>query len=114
MATPDQIEANDVAIVLRPNYNGVDKWSGDYQVLISGFGPFTLPEQNVRELISMAMLLASAVALMEKDVKYTEKLMKVCADLYGSGDDIDINELNSVNDDSFVLSSTTKTFGGMQ
>ena len=114
MATPGQIEPNDVAIVLRPDYDGTNDWTGNYQVLISGFGPFTLPEENVRELISLAMLLASTVALMEKDVTYTEKLMKVCADLYGSGDDIDINELNSVNDDSFVLSSTTKTFGGMQ
>jgi hypothetical protein len=114
MATPDQIEANDVAIVLRPNYNGVDKWSGDYQVLISGFGPFTLPEENVRELISLAMLLASSVALMEKDATYAEKLMKECIELYGGANDIDINELNNVNDDSFMLSSTTKTFGGMQ
>lgn len=114
MATPDQIEPNDVAIVLRPDYNGVGKWNGNYQVLISGFGPFTLPEENVREMVSLAMLLASAVALMEKDASFAEKLMGECASLYGSANDIDINELNSVNDDSFVLSNTTKTFGGMQ
>jgi hypothetical protein len=114
MATPNQIEPNDVAIVLRPDYNGVDKWNGNYQVLISGFGPFTLPEENVREMISLAMLLASSVSLIEKDVTYAEKLFKECSTLYCSPNDIDINELNNVTDESFMLSSTTKTFGGMQ
>ena len=114
MATPDQIEPNDVAVVLRPDYSGTDAWNGNYQVLISGFGPFTLPEENVREMISLAMLMASTVALMEKDVTFAEKLMKECSNLYCSPGDIDINELNNVKDESFSLSSTTKTFGGMQ
>jgi hypothetical protein len=115
METTDQIRPNDVAIVLRPDYQDSGKWEGNYQVLISGFGPFTLPEENVRELIGVAMLLASTVSLIEKDVSFAEKLMDECSRLYCNPQDIDINELNNnFNDEDFVLSSTSKTYGGMQ
>ena len=84
-------------------------------MLISGFGPFTLPEENVRELISIAMLLASTISLMEKDVSFAERLMEECSRLYCSPQDIDINELNNnFNDKDFVLSSASKTYGSLQ
>lgn len=79
--------------------------------MISGYGPFTMKEDDVRELISMAMLMASSVSLMEKDEKFTEKLMTHCAEVYTDPNDIAFDD--DVDSD-FKLTTATRCVGGMQ
>lgn len=78
--------------------------------MIAGYGPFTLTEEDARELVSLAMVIASSVSLMEKDVKFTEKLLKHCAETYADPDSITVSGI----DESFTLSSSTKCIGGLQ
>lgn len=77
--------------------------------MIAGYGPFTLTEEDARELVSLAMVVASSISLMEKDVKFAEKLLKHCAETYTDPDSISIS-----GDESFTLSSSTKCIGGLQ
>lgn len=112
-APEEKIKPNDVAIVLRPIITEGEDWEGNFEILIAGIGPATIPEDNIRELISMAMLMATTISIMEKDVEFTEKIMIECAKLYGEADDIDIeNMVNSEN--SHMLTMNSKTVGGMQ
>lgn len=103
-----KIEPNDVAIILRPSVKEGKEWNGNFELLIAGYGPFSITEDSVRDLVGMAMLIASAVPMMESSVDFTEKLMEMCQKVYGEPDDV-IN--NSV---SGVLTSDTKCYGGMQ
>lgn len=105
-----KIKPNDIAIILRPDFKEEEKWEGGFEVLISGYGPFTMSEDEVRELISMAMLMASSVSLMEKDEKFTETLMTHCAEVYTDPSDIAIDDV----DDDFKLTAGTRYVGGMQ
>lgn len=103
-----KIEPNDIAVILRPSIEKGKEWSGNFELLIAGYGPFSMSEDNVRELVSMAMLIASAVPMMESSVEFTEKLMEMCHRVYGSPEDV-IN--SSV---SGVLTNDTKCYGGLQ
>lgn len=69
-----------------------------------------MAEDEVRSMVSIAMMMASTISLMEEDVKLTEKVMERCAQIYTDPDDI----MTSDVDDSFTLLSTTKCVGGMQ
>lgn len=110
MDSSTEIKANDVVIILRPTIT--DKgWDGDYQIMIGGFGPFTLSQDEVRSLTSMAMIIAAVVPAMEKDEKLTEQLMLECADYYCEQDSDVLTEMMV---DEFVLNANTKTYGGMQ
>ena len=103
-----KIEPNDVAIILRPFVEEGKEWNGNFELLIAGYGPFSITEENVRELVSMAMIIASAVPMMESSTEFTEKLMEMCQKIYGEPDDV----INSVA--TGVLASDTKCYGGMQ
>lgn len=106
------IKPNDVVVILRPNFEEETEWDGVFEIIIGGFGPVTMPADSIRDLVSMAMLIATTVQMMEKDVDLTERIMAECAEYYGEADDI-IDNLNDTNDE-FVLTVHTKTIGGMQ
>ena len=112
--TREDMKPNDVAMILRPIIVEGEEWDGGFEVLIAGIGPVTLPENNIRELISMAMLVATTIPMMENDSELTEKIMIECAKVYGDADDVDIqNMIDSVEGgSSFTINS--KTVGGMQ
>lgn len=112
-APEESLRPNDVAMVLRPITVANEPWDGSFEILITGIGPATMPEDNIRELISMAMLVATTIPMMEGDVDLTEKIMVECAKLYGDADDIDIQKM--INEDKgHVLTYESKTVGGMQ
>jgi len=112
-APEESLRPNDVAMVLRPITVANEPWDGSFEILITGIGPATMPEDNIRELISMAMLVATTIPMMEGDVDLTEKIMVECAKLYGEADDIDIEKM-MVSDTGMTLTINSKTFGGMQ
>jgi hypothetical protein len=107
------IHPNDVAVILRPSFEEGQDWNGNFEIIISGFGPMTMPEENVREMMSMAMLIATVIPMMEKDVKLTERIMEECAKYYGDPESVVINDDDPINDD-YVLTVNSKTVGGMQ
>jgi hypothetical protein len=109
----DNLQPNDVAMVLRPIRNDDDEWDGSFEILISGVGPVTMPEENVRELISMAMLVATTIPMMEKDSDLTEQIMIECAKFYGEADDVDIAKMLEPSGE-FTLTINSKTVGGTQ
>jgi hypothetical protein len=81
-------------------------------VVIAGIGPITMPEDSMRELISMAMLVATTIPMMENDSELTEKIMIECAKVYGDADDVDIQTLTTTEEGlSFTIDS--KTVGGV-
>lgn len=107
------IHPNDVAIILRPTLEDDQDWNGNFEIIISGFGPMTMSEENARELISMAMLVASIIPMMEKDEKLTERVMAECAKYYGDPADVDFQD-NKIIDSEYTLTVNSKTVGGMQ
>lgn len=111
MDTP--IYPNDVAVILRPDYKEGTDWNGGFEIIIAGFGPVTMPEDSMRDLVGMAMLIATTVPMMEKDEKLTEQVMTACAEYYGDPDNVMVDS-DDVADDGFVLSADTKTVGDMQ
>jgi hypothetical protein len=110
MDTP--VKPNDVVVILRPNFEEEKEWDGCFEILIGGFGPVTMPADNMRELVSMAMLIGTTVQIMEQDAKFTERIMEECAKYYGEPDDV--MDSKAPQDDDFVLTIHTKTVGGMQ
>lgn len=113
MDTP--IQPNDIAIILRPEHKEGEDWNGNFEIIISGFGPVTMSEQDIRELISMAMLVATIVPMMEQDAKLTERVMMECAKYYGKADNITIMDADDdIADDGYVLTADSKTVGGVQ
>ena len=111
--TEQPLKPNDVALVLRPIVTEDNEWDGNFEVFITGVGPITIPEGNIRDLISIAMLVATTISMMEEDVDLTEKIMTECAKLYGDADDVDIQTMLST-EESLSLTVNSKTFGGMQ
>ena len=112
-APEESLRPNDVAMVLRPILTEGEEWDGNFEILITGVGPTTMPEDSIRELISMAMLVATTIPMMEQDVDLTERIMIECAKLYGEADDVDIQKM-IVSDTGLTLTVNSKTFGGMQ
>jgi hypothetical protein len=106
------MKPNDVAMILRPIIVEGEEWDGGFEVLIAGIGPITMPEDSIRELISMAMLVATTIPMMESDVELTEKIMTECAKVYGDADDVDIQNMTSV-EDGLSLTIDSKTVGGV-
>lgn len=112
-ASEESLRPNDVAMVLRPILTEGEEWDGNFEILITGVGPTTMPEDSIRELISMAMLVATTIPMMEQDVDLTERIMIECAKLYGEADDVDIQKM-IVSDTGLTLTVNSKTIGGMQ
>lgn len=114
MDAPDEnIKPNDVALILRPIITDNEPWDGHFEILIAGIGPATIAEDSIRELISMAMMIATTIPLMEKDVEFTEKVMTECAKLYGDADDVEIRNMIE-SEDNNILTLNSKTVGGIQ
>lgn len=112
-ASEESLRPNDVAMVLRPILTEGEEWDGNFEILITGVGPTTMHEDSIRELISMAMLVATTIPMMEQDVDLTERIMIECAKLYGEADDVDIQKMIA-SDNGMTLTVNSKTFGGMQ
>jgi len=47
-----QIKPNDIAVILRPNHQSGVEWDGDFEVLVSGFGPVTMSKDDIDKLIA--------------------------------------------------------------
>lgn len=112
-STEESLKPNDVAVILRPVLVEGEEWDGNFEVLISGIGPTTMPEENIRELVSMGMLIATTIPMMETDVEFTEKIMIECAKFYGEASDIDLQNMLEP-DKGMTLTINSKTIGGMQ
>ena len=108
MGTP--FKPNDVAIILRPDYEEGREWSGNFEIIIAGVGPVSIPEDNMRDIVGMAMIMAASVPAMEEDVNITEKLMTKCAEVYGDADDVMLSGI----DEEHSLTASTKCVGGIQ
>jgi hypothetical protein len=109
-----ELQPNDVAVILRPLIGEDGKWVGEYEVLVTGFGPVTMTRDQMDDLIGMGVLLASVVPLMGKDEKVAEMIMDHCNEFYGDiGTFTYDTDFNSF-EDSDVLSVNTKVVGGMQ
>lgn len=107
------LKPNDVTLILRPILDSENEWDGSFEILIAGIGPATVPEEETRDLISMAMLLATVVPMMEQDVALTERIMIECAKIYGDADDVDIRKMTAKTT-PVLLTETSETVGGIQ
>lgn len=96
-----KIQPNDIVLILRPDVIDNEEWVGTFEVVISGYGPFTISMDDVQGLVTMAMMMASTVSLMEESEEFAQKVMIRCAEIYGQS-----NEK--------VLSMSTKCVGGVQ
>lgn len=111
--THRELIPNDVAVILRPKFEEDNKWHGEFEVLVTGFGPITMEKEQMDDMIGMGVILASVVPLMEKEPELAERIMQFCNDFYG-----DIDLAYDPKHDSFgnkmTLTADTKTEGGMQ
>jgi len=112
METSTSLKPNDIALILRPTI--VDgKYQNNFQVLVSGFGPLTISEDDVNNLIGMATILASVIPHMEEDEALANKIVEYCGKMFGDIGDISYNaNHDSFGDGSFTIN--TKTIGGIQ
>jgi hypothetical protein len=112
MDSPTNLKPNDIALILRPII--VDgKYTNTFQVLVSGFGPLTISEDDVNNLIGMATILASVIPHMEEDEQLANKLVEYCGKMFGDVGDFSYNkDHDSFGDGSFTIN--TRTMGGMQ
>ena len=78
-----QIKPNDIAVILRPNHQSGVEWDGDFEVLVSGFGPVTMGKDDIDKLIAMGVLLASVFPFMEKNADIAHLIMEHCNKFYG-------------------------------
>ena len=112
MDSSTSLKPNDIALILRPNIvDGV--YTNNFQVLVSGFGPLTISEEAVNNLIGMATILASVIPHMEEDEQLANKLVEYCGKMFADIGDFSYNaEHDSFGDGSFTIN--TKTMGGIQ
>jgi len=112
MESSTSLKPNDIALILRPTI--VDgKYQNNFQVLVSGFGPLTITEDDVNNLIGMATILASVIPHMEEDEALANKLVEYCGKMFADVGDISYNaNHDSFGDGSFTIN--TKTVGGIQ
>lgn len=112
MESSTSLKPNDIALILRPTIvDGV--YQNNFQVLVSGFGPLTISEDDVNNLIGMATILASVIPHMEEDEALANKLVEYCGKMFGDVGDILYNaDHDSFGDGSFTIN--TKTVGGIQ
>ena len=112
MDSSTSLKPNDIALILRPTIvDGV--YQNNFQVLVSGFGPLTISEDDVNNLIGMATILASVIPHMEEDEALANKLVEYCGKMFADVGDISYNaNHDSFGDGGFTIN--TKTIGGIQ
>ena len=112
MAASTSLKPNDIALILRPTIvDGV--YTNNFQVLVSGFGPLTISEDDINNLIGMATILAATVQYMEEDEQLANKLVEYCGKMFGDVGDFFYNaDHDSFGDGNFTID--TKTVGGIQ
>ena len=112
MESTTSLKPNDIALILRPIIeDGV--YTKSFQVLVSGFGPLTISQDDADNLIGMAMILAATVQYMQEDDKLADKLVEYCGKVFADVGDFSYNpDHDSFNDGIFTVD--TKTVGGMQ
>lgn len=103
---------NDVAVVMRPIMNDSGEWNGDFELMVCVVGPVKLAEEDMQDMVGIATLMATTVSIMEEDKAFTERVMKKCDEIYEEGK-FDIGSEKTV-DKTHVLTSYSKTVGGMQ
>jgi len=82
-------------------------------VLVSGFGPLTISEDDVNNLIGMATILAATVQYMEEDEELANKLVEYCGKMFADVGDFFYNaDHDSFGEGGFTIN--TKTIGGVQ
>ena len=112
MDSSTSLKPNDIALILRPLIiDGV--YQNNFQVLVSGFGPLTISEDDINNLIGMATILASVIPHMEEDEALANKLVEYCGKMFADVGDFSYNaNHDSFGDGSFTIN--TKTIGGVQ
>lgn len=112
MDSSTSLRPNDIALILRPTIvDGI--YQNNFQVLVSGFGPLTISEDDVNNLIGMATILAATVQYMEEDEQLANKLVEYCGKMFGDVGDFFYNaDHDSFGDGNFTID--TKTVGGIQ
>jgi hypothetical protein len=112
MDSSTSLKPNDIALILRPHI--VDgRYTNTFNVLVSGFGPLTISQDDADNLIGMAMILAATVQYMQEDDKLADKLVEYCGKVFADvGDFLYNSDHDSFSDGSFTVD--TKTVGGMQ
>lgn len=111
MTRETELKPNDVAIILRPNIqNG--KWEGDFEVLVSGFGPITLSKEHMDDMIGMGVLVASVVPFMEEHEHIAKQIMEYCSKYYSHLGELAYDPNHNSFGDAFVLTEDTITHGG--
>ena len=112
MDSSTSLRPNDIALILRPTI--VDgKYQNNFQVLVSGFGPLTISEDDINNLIGMATILAATIQYMEEDEQLANKLVEYCGKMFADVGDFSYNaDHHSFGDGNFTIN--TKTIGGIQ
>lgn len=98
------IKPNDVALILRPYVDDNGGWTGQFNVLVSAFGPPTVSEEHISDLMSLAIMLSAAIALIEKDADLAGRLMDKSMEMY---------QEDPERYDVSALTANTKTYGGV-
>ena len=97
------LRPNDVCVVLRPSViQKGNEWDKSFEVLVSGFGPITIPEEDMQQLILMGMMLACCIPMMNDDNELFDKISKYCEERFG-----DVTA-------GTQITAFTQTVGGMQ
>lgn len=113
------LQPNDVAVILRPEIED-GRWIGNFEVNIGGFGPVSLNEKDMQDLVGLAVLIASCITKMEEDIEFTRALMEHCATRHGGHVEMASEVAYDPNHDSFsdsddiMLTDDTKCVGGLQ
>jgi hypothetical protein len=69
------VKPNDVVLVFRPDV--VDgKWTGKFKVLLSAYGPISVEERAIEEIMGVAIMASSAVSLLEEDLDFASTLFE--------------------------------------
>ena len=112
MDSSTSLKPNDIALILRPHI--VDgKYTNTFNVLVSGYGPMTIEQDDVDNLLGMAMILASVIPQMEADDKLADRLVEYCGKYFADVGEFEYNpDHDSFGDGGFTIN--TKTIGGMQ
>lgn len=69
------VRPNDVVLVFRPDITD-GKWTGKFKVLLSAYGPISVEERAIDEIMGVAIMASSAVALLEEDPEFANTLFE--------------------------------------
>jgi hypothetical protein len=111
MNSTTELKPNDVAVILRPNIAD-GKWTGSFDIMVSGIGPITLTNIEMDQLIGMGVLLVSVVSLMEHDKEIACQIIDYCNKNYS-----DVGEFETAEEELEVVTSlsvNTRCVGGVQ